>query len=74
MDALNGSLEIEEVGEIYVTDISYRLEIKWILPRRRMGGPYQLGLVAHLAGTVASTRSVCDTAVEGHSRQGNTNG
>jgi hypothetical protein len=43
MDALNGSLEIEEVGKTYVTDISYPIEIKWIFPHRRMDGPYQRG-------------------------------
>src|SRR5215475_236090 len=73
MDALNGSLEIEEVGEIDVTDVYNSLEIKWILSRRGMDGPHQRGLVAHLAGTVASPGSVRDTAIERHSCQGNIN-
>jgi D-isomer specific 2-hydroxyacid dehydrogenase-like protein len=43
------------------------------LSRRRMDGPHQRGLVMHLSGTVASPGSVRDTAVEGHSCQGNIN-
>src|SRR5262245_51656933 len=73
MDALNASLEIDDVGEIDVTHVTDSLEIRWMLARCGMEGPHQRGLVAHLSGTVASPGSVRDTAVKGHSCQGNIN-